>query len=626
MLPLLAAIVVVAGAAAAPAAALGATHIVWGWGKNEGQLGDGTEGNVRALPVPSEQGVVGVSAGDLFSLALMEDGTITAWGYNGQGQLGDGTTTESKVPVPVSGLSGVTAIAAGWSDGLALRGDGTVWAWGSNDHGELGDGTTISHSVPVQVIGLSGVTAIAAGRADSLALLKDGTVMAWGYNWSGQLGDGTTADSSVPIAVHGLSGVSAISAGNSYALALLGDGTVMAWGDNELGELGNGTTTTSTLPVAVSGLTGVTHIAAGEGHSLATLGDGTGAAWGRNDQGQLGDGTNTGPEQCGRGPVIPCSTTPVPVLGLTGATAVAAGFQNSLALVSDGNVMAWGRNSDGELGIGTTTGPQQCFGSACSLTPVGVHRLGAVGGIAAGPDLHYLAYRTHPAAHPPDYGLCVKVLAGRGRFDDAGCSTPGGRQRYEWFPGVGLARFRTTHTTGTVTLTTVTGARVVCLGENGTGEYRGADEVANVRLRLTGCKHSTTACTSPGSGEGELVTSALLGVLGVEALAEEPRGNRIGLDLFPTLGMTRPFLEFSCGSTAVVVRGSLIAPVVSDGMRLQGPLTYTQHAGRQQPEGFAEEPRDVLESSWGGGPWEQAGLQMRTRQANEEHLEVNAVS
>jgi hypothetical protein len=202
----------------------------------------------------------------------------------------------------------------------------------------------------------------------------------------------------------------------------------------------------------------------------------------------------------------------------------------------------------------------------------------------------------------------------------------GGAANHEWFAGVGLPRFTMTHTIGRVTLTTLAGSQVVCADEHGTGEYQGIDEVANVMLRFTGCKQSTDVCTSPGAGEGELVTSPLLGGLGLEPPAEEVSGNGIGLDLFSTLGMGQPFMEFSCGPTVVLVRGSVIAPVISDEMRLRTHVTFSQDSGRQQPEAFVGGSTDVLESSWGGGPWEQTGLQMHTRELNEERVEVNTVS
>ncbi len=308
--------------------------------------------------------------------------TVTAWGYNGNGELGNGTEPESNVPVAVSGLSEVTAIAAGGRHSLALLSNGTVMAWGANGHGQLGNGTRGHHSdVPVTVSELSEVTAVAAGGSHSLALLSNGTVMAWGANEFGQLGDGSEANSDVPVAVSlglppGVT-VTAVSAGFAYSLALLSNGTVMAWGENEWGQLGNGTRRNdSDVPVAVSGLSEVTAIAAGLGHSLALLSNGTVMAWGSNEYGELGNGTGTE------------SDVPVAVSGLSEVTAVAAGGTHSLALLKNGTVTAWGSNIFGELGDETFGGPETCseggFEGSCSDVPVAVSRLSEVTAIAAG--------------------------------------------------------------------------------------------------------------------------------------------------------------------------------------------------------------------------------------------------
>lgn len=146
--------------------------------------------------------------------------SVSAWGGNSFGQLGDGTTTNRLTPVQVSGLSGLTLIAAGAEHTLALKSDGTLWAWGYNFYGWLGDGTTTDRLTPVEVSGLSGVSAIAAGEQHSLALKSDGTVWAWGRNLDGQLGDGTTTRGRLtPVQVGGLSGVMAIASGSYYNMA-----------------------------------------------------------------------------------------------------------------------------------------------------------------------------------------------------------------------------------------------------------------------------------------------------------------------------------------------------------------------------------------------------------------------
>jgi alpha-tubulin suppressor-like RCC1 family protein len=345
------------------------------WGYNgSGQLGDGTTTYEALTPVEVHglTGVTAVAARGGTSLALRRDGTVWAWGANSDGALGNGSTDDASAPVQVRGLTGATAIDTGGLFSMALRGDGTVWAWGFNGDGELGNGTTTDALTPVQVRGLTGVTAIAAGGRYSMALRSDGTVWAWGRNPAGQLGNGTTTNAATPVQVRGLTGVVAIAAGYSHSLAVRGDGTIWAWGENGDGELGNASTTNSLTPVQVRGLTGVATIAAGAVHSLAVRGDGTVWAWGHNHFGQLGTGTRND------------ASTPVQVPGLTGVTAIAAGASHSLALRDDGTVWAWGDNGLGALGTGTRTD---------AFTPVQVPGPTGVTAIAAG-DAYSLA--VHP--------------------------------------------------------------------------------------------------------------------------------------------------------------------------------------------------------------------------------------
>jgi alpha-tubulin suppressor-like RCC1 family protein len=331
-----------------------------------------------ATPVSGLTEVMAIAMGSRHSLALKRDGTVWEWGDNNNGLPGDGLTLapysgpwpDPSTPAQVSGLTDVVAVAAGYGHSLALKSDGTVWAWGFNGHGQLGDGTTETRTTPFQVNGLAGVVKIAAGDAHSVAVKSDGTVWAWGSNVGGQLGDGTTTDRLEPVQVSGLSGT-AVAAGRFHNLALKDDGTVWAWGDDQFGQLGDGGEVqpgpleAQLGPLQVSGLTEVTKIAAGFTHSLALKADGTLWAWGDNSVGELGDGTT-------RARDWPDRSTPVKVSGLAGVTAIAGGDLLSLAVTGDGAVWAWGLNAGIKDGMPTDAStPVQVSGlsGVVSVTP-----------------------------------------------------------------------------------------------------------------------------------------------------------------------------------------------------------------------------------------------------------------
>ncbi|MGZ8431920.1 MAG: RCC1 domain-containing protein, partial [Candidatus Deferrimicrobiaceae bacterium] len=283
------------------------------------------------------------------------DGTVWAWGQNLFGQLGDGTSgvnTYKNTPVQVTGLGGVIAIACGSQFTLALTRDHTVWVWGNNFSGVIGDWNIYragNSPIPVQKSGLAVVAAIAAGEDHALALVRGGSVWTWGSNGWGQLGGGTVNASSKrwdPQQV--LTGAKAIAAGggsyqNRHSVVIMLDGTAWTFGYNSHGGLGNGTTANSPTPVPVSGLTGATAAAAGRDFTTVLRSDGTVWSWGNNANGQLGDGTNTN------------RLTPVQVSGLAGVAALVAGGNHTLVLKNDRTVWGWGGNSRGGLGDGTTT-------------------------------------------------------------------------------------------------------------------------------------------------------------------------------------------------------------------------------------------------------------------------------
>jgi alpha-tubulin suppressor-like RCC1 family protein len=263
-----------------------------------------------------------------------------AWGYNDEGQLGDGTTTESHVPVTMTQLAGFNPIAldSGMYHCLALKPDGTVWSWGYNYYALGDEAETTSSATPIQVATISSITAISAGQEYSLARKSDGTVWGWGRNQWGQLGPGAPlAHAPTPIQID-ISGVQSIAAAYRWCLALKTDGTVWAWGSNAQG-LGDGSTTTSSAPVQVD-ITDVTAVAVGGFHGVALKSDGTVWCWGLGTGGQLGDDT------------LVSKPAPVQASGLTSVVAIAAGYHQSFALKSDGTVWSWGLNQQGTLGLG----------------------------------------------------------------------------------------------------------------------------------------------------------------------------------------------------------------------------------------------------------------------------------
>jgi alpha-tubulin suppressor-like RCC1 family protein len=272
---------------------------VWGWGYNgEGQIGGSTGAVETPRVISGVSGVTAACAGGTHSLFRLSNGTVVGLGSNAFGQLGDGTTTPApNTPVAVSGLQNVVAISCGHEYSMALMSDRTVRAWGRNSAGQLGDNTKLDRATPVPVVGLTNVIAIAAGENHSLALRSDGSVWAWGQNGVGELGDDTIQERLVPVPTLANTNYRAIAASGSTSMALRNDGVVFVWGTNESGQLANGTLSgNSSTPLQVAGLTDVAEIAIARqpgvvNHLMAVRSDGTMWAWGLNDFGQVGSGS-----------------------------------------------------------------------------------------------------------------------------------------------------------------------------------------------------------------------------------------------------------------------------------------------------------------------------------------------
>lgn len=357
----------------------------WGW-NGQGQLGNGTNTDsnvplpVRTAGTPmAGKKIVHVSTGGNFykgsSLALSSEGKVYSWGANDQGQLGNGTATNSNLPVevktegtPMAGKK-IIQTAIGVTHSMALDSEGKVYSWGENVNGLLGTGDAIPTLSPVLVrIGgtsMEGkkIVQISAGGAHSMALDSEGNIYAWGWGGEGQLGNGENNNSNVPILVKkegtGLEGktIKKVMAGGMFSMVLTSDGSLYSWGKNNYGQIGDGTTNNYNLAVAVktegtpmAGKTVVDFSISNE-HTVALTSDGQIYAWGRNESGQLGDGTNTASTL-----PVAVRTVGTPFAGKKAVQVVAGGWEgaHSLALGTDGTVYSWGRNLNGQLGDQTT--------------------------------------------------------------------------------------------------------------------------------------------------------------------------------------------------------------------------------------------------------------------------------
>ena len=381
---------VVPGALAAGASgAVGATGAGGTAGAGGSAAGAGGSGNAACTGAGGAGGgtltsgslaAKAISVGGDHTCALLTDGTVRCWGWSTAGQLGaTAPGIVSTEPIAACGISNAVAISAGGSHSCALLSGGTVQCWGLNHEGQIGNGETSNVWIPTTVAGVSNAIAIATGGYHTCALLSGGSVECWGKNAFGQLGNSSTEScaesgqpsseesfpcSTKPVAVAGITNATALTGGDDFTCALLADGTVKCWGTNDFGQLGNDTTEQctiirsstsysepcSTTPITVSGIAGATAISAGYYDTCAVLAGGTIQCWGDNMSGQLGNSAS--PRSS---PVVP-----VAISGITNASAVSIGSQNACALLADGTVECWG---GGNLGNGST---------AQSLVPVSV--------------------------------------------------------------------------------------------------------------------------------------------------------------------------------------------------------------------------------------------------------------
>jgi alpha-tubulin suppressor-like RCC1 family protein len=345
-----------ATAQASAAPAVDGQSVVEHWGAFFGGAAaeDDQQNSPVGVTVPGTVAQVGSSNSTEY--ALLTDGSLYAWGLGNEGQLGNGSTVSSLTTAvqvrfpPGVRIAWIPADAMPYDTALAVDTTGRVWGWGNNFGGELCLGNTMVYTTPVELPFVD-VTAL-AGASNHVVYDADGTVYACGQNVDGDLGDGSGLDSTTPKLVTGLDGspVTTLVAAFANTGALLADGEYFDWGYDADGQLGDGYTgRSSNVPVRVDLPHPVTQVAEGgsiwvNGQTLVMLSNGSLWAWGADFHGQLGNGT-TGQQ-----------ASPIRFYAPAGVTykTLATGSATSYALSVTGQVYAWGVNFAGQVGDGTT--------------------------------------------------------------------------------------------------------------------------------------------------------------------------------------------------------------------------------------------------------------------------------
>jgi alpha-tubulin suppressor-like RCC1 family protein len=324
----------------------------WGYNK-DGELGNGRTMNSRTpVEVAGVSGATAVASGYKHACVVLAGGSVSCWGYNKSGALGNGTNTSSSRPVAVTGIGNTVSQSSGGGHSCAVVAGGTLYCWGDNEVGQLGTGERSLYApfgifAPVKVTLVSNVVSVSAGFLHTCVLVSGGTIECWGYNNDGQVGDGSRDRyrphaHPAPALVKGITDAVQISAGAFHNCALLSSGHVECWGYIVSSDYSRALLDTP-VPEVVPGISHAISISSGGFVTCALIADGTVKCWGENEFGQLGNGKWKD------------STRPVPAVGINNAVSISSGGLHNCAVLAGGSVRCWGGNEHGELGTGSRT-------------------------------------------------------------------------------------------------------------------------------------------------------------------------------------------------------------------------------------------------------------------------------
>jgi alpha-tubulin suppressor-like RCC1 family protein len=332
---------------------------VYCWGDNQyGQLGNGTNTDSSVPVAVTDSGALDfkqISTGSSSTCGIAADNKTYCWGRNDAGQLGNGTNTDSNVNVPVevtdSGARDFKQIVAtGHAFVCGITADNKTYCWGRNNYGQLGDGTEINRNVPVEVTDSEDLDfkQISTGSSSTCGIAADNKTYCWGYNRYGELGDGTEINRNVPVEVtdSGARDFKQISTGYSYhRCGIAVDHKTYCWGKNQYGQLGDGSKTDRNVPVEVTDSEDLDfkQVSVASNATCGIAADNKTYCWGRNQYGQLGNRTNTD------------SSVPVEVTDSEARDfkQISTGSGSMCGIAADHKTYCWGRNDYGQLGDGT---------------------------------------------------------------------------------------------------------------------------------------------------------------------------------------------------------------------------------------------------------------------------------